>query len=557
MTPPALKPLLRRRGSVSPSTPSDNSSNQRNSPATPSRFQQPNLRRFSQRSSTDRSAHSTQSPRDLLPNITSELDQFRFVTPESSTKSSPPTIPTNVFLRDNQKGLKELPQQSHEKNKMENFSPTSDTTKSSIDASRAQAVVVGAGLTGLTVAHFLKEEGIEPVIFEKSSRVGGRVLAIHCGKSTKISEKIDPSTSPDKLPTIDQEQSDHKTILQDSSLERQTHKIDVGFQSIPHDCKDLLDLIKSLGLQVCSVGDGTLFVQPPGKRSAKSWKCSMVKDQMLRPSGGMSALVDSLHKDIDIRTNHELIHISWSSNYWRLLFQLAGSKSGFSIATRLLFIAIPPKQFAKVGNDNVCIPRSLISVMERFPTQYTNTVSFVAHYNSQFWGSSSPVAFSPRGPVVEAYTMSLSETGPYAIVGKIHSRVVKTIVQDPKNSPNSRPDLKVLIIRHLCDLFGMEAQSARSVTIVDWREMDREDVVKNHTPEDSPGPADRLRNEMSMLPDYPNLYEQFCESSQTLALRGLYFVLPDCQAGNAHATGDVALQAKRAVSSAARLKNFL
>ncbi len=37
-------------------------------------------------------------------------------------------------------------------------------------------VVVGAGIAGLTAAYLLKQKGHQPIVFEKSDRVGGRMI---------------------------------------------------------------------------------------------------------------------------------------------------------------------------------------------------------------------------------------------------------------------------------------------------------------------------------------------------------------------------------------------
>lgn len=53
---------------------------------------------------------------------------------------------------------------------------------------KARIVVVGAGIAGLTAAYFLKQAGHDPIVFEKSGRVGGRMTTdviggfrINCG----------------------------------------------------------------------------------------------------------------------------------------------------------------------------------------------------------------------------------------------------------------------------------------------------------------------------------------------------------------------------------------
>ncbi|MBU4128552.1 NAD(P)-binding protein, partial [bacterium] len=43
---------------------------------------------------------------------------------------------------------------------------------------KPRIAIVGGGLSGLTAAYFLKEEGIEAIVYEKSSEVGGKLARV-------------------------------------------------------------------------------------------------------------------------------------------------------------------------------------------------------------------------------------------------------------------------------------------------------------------------------------------------------------------------------------------
>jgi monoamine oxidase len=46
-------------------------------------------------------------------------------------------------------------------------------------AFKPKVVIVGAGLSGLTAAHYLRKKGIDPVIYESDKRMGGRIKSTH------------------------------------------------------------------------------------------------------------------------------------------------------------------------------------------------------------------------------------------------------------------------------------------------------------------------------------------------------------------------------------------
>lgn len=51
---------------------------------------------------------------------------------------------------------------------------------------RTDVVIVGAGFTGLSAAHELKNAGVDFVVLEARSRVGGRVEAKHNGLGERV-----------------------------------------------------------------------------------------------------------------------------------------------------------------------------------------------------------------------------------------------------------------------------------------------------------------------------------------------------------------------------------
>lgn len=46
-------------------------------------------------------------------------------------------------------------------------------------AFKPKVVVVGAGLSGLTAAHYLRKKGIDPIVYESDKRMGGRIKSSH------------------------------------------------------------------------------------------------------------------------------------------------------------------------------------------------------------------------------------------------------------------------------------------------------------------------------------------------------------------------------------------
>lgn len=49
-----------------------------------------------------------------------------------------------------------------------------------------QVIIIGGGLSGLTLAYLLERKGFEPTIIEASSRLGGRIHTVEGKLSTPL-----------------------------------------------------------------------------------------------------------------------------------------------------------------------------------------------------------------------------------------------------------------------------------------------------------------------------------------------------------------------------------
>lgn len=423
-----------------------------------------------------------------------------------------------------------------------------------------QAAVVGAGLSGLTVAYYLKASDIIPVVFEKSTRVGGRVLGVPCCLPNKRKESSSSRINHGAVAYV----NDSRTHCSEAATKTEPASdfmIDVGLNSIHKDSKNLRELVKRLGLHVSPMWDGIVLVKSPKSRTVKAWKSPMVKNERLCPSGGMIEVINRLKRGVNVKKDHELVDVEWCATYWLLSFRLSEDKPVYSVPTRLLFIAIPPKAFTRVTVHNSCIPQSLMAALERFPTKYIDTISFVAQFSRPFWESKypgfSPVSFTPQGPVVEAFTVSKSETGPFAIVGRVRKQIAKTTSEQHKKSSNPRFDLRVLIVRHLRKIFGDGAQLATSVILVDWEEPEQENLAKNIRASVPQCNDTSLKKEMVSPPNFITSYQHFCEISNELELRGLYLICPDCRLNYLEIAEKAVETAKRTAAKALKFEMII
>lgn len=440
---------------------------------------------------------------------------------------------------------------------------TKSGSSSSQNSLRERAVVVGAGLSGLTITYFLKKHGINPLVFESSSRTGGRIYALKSGINTPPRTETPSNSIAENSDSEPSQIKENNKNCYNSFEEKENivSKIDIGFRTIHPEYSNTAELISSLGLEVSAISSGVTLIQSGKFSPVTIWKSSVAKKQLLAPSGGMNLFVDRLSKDINIRIEHKLELLSFNAGHWHLEFQKLGTKEKVYVSTKLLFIAIPPRKFADVTFGNQIVPNALLFLLKQTPTQYIDNVWFVAHYNEEFWSpvhlNYVPVAYCPQGPLLEVYTSALSKYGPFSIVGRIHPTYTTQISSSgkhgTKNGVTNQSDMKEEITNHLARLFGPKAKTPQKVTIIDFRR--NKDLCSGEDWTDFHCSTAENGTEVSPLTkdDRIDLFNSIQYFSETLARRGLFLAFPDVHPIDPGSAEQAVVAAKKAIQHASIL----
>ena len=290
-------------------------------------------------------------------------------------------------------------------------------------------VVVGAGLTGLSVANHLATDGYDVCVFEKRPRTGGRILT-----KTFADNHFDlgPAWFWDGQPLI-------------------------------------AALAEELGATVFlqhSEGD-LLYEDPTGSQITRRAMSMMAGAR--RIEGGFSILTDGLaarlpegcvHLDCSVQainTNHAA-----SIDVNPLSVQIIANGTKQSVSAKYVVIALPPRLAATTINLQDVVSDSQHQSMLNIPTWMAGHAKAMAVYDQPFWRQQglSGDAVSHRGPLVQIHDASPADGKSGALFG---------FVGIPATMRKGNcVQLKQEIQQQLIHLFGQAAASPNELWLQDW-----------------------------------------------------------------------------------------
>ncbi len=277
-----------------------------------------------------------------------------------------------------------------------------------------QTLIIGGGLSGLSLAHQLQKAGHDYHLVEARGRLGGRI----------------------------------KSLIVDDIA------VDLGPSWIWPGQDRVAALLSELDLGVFEQWSqgASLLEQPNGEVVQNSGFMSMAGS--LRVAGGTTALTDALVAQLDpsrISLNAAVTQISSAPNVI-----LA---DGRTITAERIVLAVPPRIAANLTYTPAL---AQINMLGHIPTWMGAHAKFVAVYDTPFWrdGGLSGDASSRRGPMVEIHDASPADDTYGALFGFVglpaHVRAqAKDQVQDAA-------------LAQLANLFGEAAGKPLSYVLEDW-----------------------------------------------------------------------------------------
>ncbi len=290
-------------------------------------------------------------------------------------------------------------------------------------------IILGAGLSGLSLARLLHEAGRDVLILESRPRAGGRILSEPAKNTPDTAGRFDLGPTwfwPDYQPAIAQ-------------------------------------MIAELGLESFEqFADGEAIyedgIQPPVRieRFQQSPASHRVR-------GGMQAVTDALIRRFprgNLRLSTRVRSLALRDRFVEVTSECGGElridRAACVVST------LPPRLFAG-SIELVPAPASaLLRSLAAVPTWMAGHAKLIAVYDRPFWRQAglSGQAFSRRGPMAEVHDASVSDHGPFALFGFI-GWIAPARIENPEIVRNQA-------IAQLTRLFGDAAASPSDILYMDW-----------------------------------------------------------------------------------------
>jgi monoamine oxidase len=299
----------------------------------------------------------------------------------------------------------------------------------------AKITILGAGLTGLTLAHLLKREGIDFQIIEAKQRVGGRMFTKMSGNHIPID--LGAAWLWDYNPRL-------KQLLTDLNIPVFPQEMGpkVWYQSHPNADFEMMQL-------------------PPQQQLS------------YRIKGGSTNLALALAATLDPAQTHLETVVK------TVLLKEGGynvETDQGSFTTDTIISCIPPAVVAHSIAFEPQLPADYMNAARQTHTWMEDSIKIGLGFQSAFWDEKGvpATAFSNAGPITELYDYSNVEKDRFALMGFLH----------PQMNFVSATDRKTAVLSQLEKIFGIAVLNHVSYEEYLWQQ----DPFTNSKPEQQNAP---------------------------------------------------------------------
>ena len=285
---------------------------------------------------------------------------------------------------------------------------------------KSDIIIIGGGLTGLCLAHLLKQKNISATILEARTRLGGRIF------------------TKDNHPNAPQEMGATWLGRKHTALNALLEKLDLGiFEQI---------LGETAIYEPISTSPPQLVQLPPNS------------DPSYRIQGGSATLINTLANGLDensIYTGQVVKTIREQEEVVLVKTETQQFESKFVISTLPPFLLVNTIEIAPK------LPDSFLSIAQQTHTWMGESIKVGLNYAAPFWrtGNISGTIFSNVGPIPEMYDHSNYEDSVYGLKGFLNGSYFSV-------SKEERLDL---VMKQLEKYYGKQARDFISYEETVWR----------------------------------------------------------------------------------------
>jgi len=244
--------------------------------------------------------------------------------------------------------------------------------------SNTEIIILGAGLTGLTIAYLLKKKGINASILEARNRIGGRILTL---KNPELA------------------------------------CVEMGATWLGKKHSSLIALIKELELEVFPQHLGNRAIYEPISTSPPQLVQLPPNDEpSFRIKHGTGSIIEALASKLakdQIQLNTPVISIKQEENRMAVVSDKEVYHGDIIIST------LPPALFIQSIQVTPQLPETLIRLAGKTHTWMGESIKVALSYKEPFWQKDnlSGTIFSSVGPIPEMYDHSDFENEHFSLMG--------------------------------------------------------------------------------------------------------------------------------------------
>lgn len=244
-------------------------------------------------------------------------------------------------------------------------------------------VLVGGGLTGLTLAFLLSKKNVKVTILEASSRMGGRIQTINGKKETPL---------------------------------------ELGATWFSDIHQNLLRLLKQLGLEKYpQFSKGKSLFQTKSFEPTQAFFVPESESPSYRIVGGTQHLIEKLLENIPnvaIELNTKISSITGSENELIL-----NTREGKQFYADQAILCLPPQLAGSQIEFSPALPTDISNVLPTVQTWMSGSIKFVLEYDKPFWRNNgySGMLYSHAGIVTEMYDHTNREEDKFGFTGFLNS----------------------------------------------------------------------------------------------------------------------------------------
>lgn len=289
-----------------------------------------------------------------------------------------------------------------------------------METRKSDLVIIGAGLTGLTLAYLLRAQNLKISILEARGRLGGRIL-------TDYREESAP--------------------------------IEMGATWLGSKHTQLNALLRELGIEIFEQVLGQKAIYEPISTSPHQLVTLPPNNEpSYRIQGGTSALIQQLAA----RIQPDQIHLNQIVESIRLMNNILQVKSNDIVFEAPLVVStLPPHLLLARIKVEPEFPFDLANLMKQTHTWMGESIKVGLRFSTPFWrkGHSSGTIFSNIGPIPEMYDHADFEDQFYALKGFLNGAYFSMAKGDRLN----------LILMQLRKYYGKEVEQFLDYQEAVWR----------------------------------------------------------------------------------------